>query len=375
MGPLGQDTPIPLELLVAPERLAGLQETYTAALGLAASIIAPGGRRITPETNRRELCTLLCGSDGFRAACRHYDLEAIRVDCPGATIYQTECCRLVDVATPLSVGSSKAATFLSGLVRTTPLAPGEAAAIVDEYFDRDPSLSDREALEDAVRRVPVVDVQVLHATASLLSEFANHIADLAERTLLEGELRETRRRGRSAGHAHRFMVGSLNTLADLAVLEDAGDAHALVVVLARMLRYAADPAPLATIADEVEDALDYLRVREAGLGDVLRCDARVDPGIADLPLPRLCLRTLVDELLWGHLECGEPDVPVVIGARRGRTGAAVEVRARAARAAAPADLSDLRDGLERVLGPGAELTTHDVDGIRCVGIRLPLGEN
>jgi ligand-binding sensor protein len=375
MGSLGQDAPIPLELLVAPERLAGLQETYTAALGLAASIIAPGGRRITPETNRRRLCSLLCASEGFRVSCHHNDLEAIRADGPGATIYRTECCRLVDVAIPLSVGSSKAGTFLSGLVRTAPLAAGEAAAIVDEYLDRDPALSDRVALEDAVRSVPVVDVEVLRATASLLSEFADHIADLAERTLLEGELRETQRRARSASRAHLFMAGSLNTLADLAVLEHAADAHALVVVLARMLRYAADPDPLATIADEVEHALDYLRVRQAGFGDELRYEARLDPAVNDLPLPRLCLRILVDELLRSHLESSEPDVPVTIGARHGRTGVVVEVRVRSGPAGGPAELADMRHGLERVLGPGALLSARDVDGVRCVGIRLPLGDN
>ncbi|MEO8687316.1 MAG: PocR ligand-binding domain-containing protein [Solirubrobacteraceae bacterium] len=369
--------PIELERLVTPERLTGLQRTYTATLGMAASIIAPGGRRITPETNRRRICSLLCTSDELRARCHGNDLKAMEIAGPAATIYTTDCCGLVDVAIPLSVGSTKAATFLSGLVRTAPLDHQGAAAIVDCYLGRGFALPAREELEAALMSVPVVDAAVLQTSATLLSEFANHIADLAARTLLETELRETRRRAMTASRTQSFLAGSLNTLADVAILERAEDAHALVVALAKVSRYAADGRELSTIAEEVEHALDYLQVRQVGLGDLLRFEATVERALDLLTLPRLTVRALVDHLLWRHLEAGQPDRPITITARTEPHGVTIEVTVRSlpSHPTELSELADVRERLTRYHGDGASLSLSAGPGSHCVRLRVPPSHN
>lgn len=368
--------PIELERLVTPERLTGLQRTYTATLGMAASIIAPGGRRITPETNRRRICSLLCTSDELRARCHANDLKAMETLGPAATIYTTDCCGLVDVAIPLSVGSTKAATFLSGLVRTEPLDHEGAAAIVDSYLRRGLVLPAREELEEALMSVPVVDERVLRMSATLLSEFANHIADLAARTLLETELRETRRRAMTASRSETFLAGSLNTLADVAIVERAEDAHALVVALAKVSRYAADGRELSTIAEDVEHALDYLQVRQVGLGDLLRFEAKVETTLQQVAIPRLAVRALVDHLLWRHLEAGT-GCPITITARSAPQAATVDVTVRAL-PSHPTELSELADVRERLMrhhGDGASLTLNADAGSHRVRLRIPLSNN
>ncbi len=365
-----------LESLIAADRLLGLQETYTGPLGIAGSIIAPGGRRITPESNRRRLCSLLCRSEHFQACCGTNDRTACDAAQSEVTIYRTDCCGLTDVAVPLSIGPDRAGTLLFGLVRTAPSTPDEAAELVDGYLARAPDLDDREELEAALAAVPVVDAELLHSSATLLREFADHIADLAARALMESELQEARRRARDTGRAHAFLAAALNTLAELAVIEHADEAHGLVVALARASRYAAAPHDAATIEDEVAHALDCLEIRGCALGDGLRFAARVEPSVEHVLVPRLSVRTLLDELLWRHVEAGM-ERPIQLAAFREHGGAVVEVVAGvlAEHPPALAGGGDLEDRLRRLHGEGCSVESErDGESLRA-RIRVPQGIN
>jgi ligand-binding sensor protein len=364
-----------LENLIAPDRLLGLQETYTGPLGVAGSIVAPGGRRITPESNRRRLCSLLCRSDHFRRCCRDNDQAAGDAAESGVTIYRTECCGLTDVAIPLSIESRRAATLLFGLVRTGPSSPEEVAELVDGYLARAPELADRDALEDALAAVPVVDPALLHASATLLRELADHIADLAARSMLEAELKRARRRARDADRAHSFLSATLNTLAALAIVEHADEAHALVVLLSRASRYAAEDQDVATVAEEIDHTRDYLAIRQAALGEGLQFDVhhRETTGVL---LPRLSIRELVEDLLWRHLEAATGN-PIRLIATRERGNAVIEIVADVA-PGHPTNLAiaaDLRERLRRIHGHGATLAVTTIGESLRARVSVEQGHN
>ncbi len=95
-------------------------------------------------------------------------------------------------------------------------------------------------------------------------------------------------------HPH-FLFNSLNSVLSL-IPEDPARAEALLEKVAALLRFALDAGKsrLIPLADELRIVRDYLDIESARLGDRLRAEVAVDPGLDDWKVPPFALQTLVE---------------------------------------------------------------------------------
>lgn len=135
----------------------------------------------------------------------------------------------------------------------------------------------------------------------VLVEIRDREAALREETL-RAELRALQ-----AQINPHFLFNALNALAEL-THADAAAAETLVQDLSHLLRYSLRSSSSAQVSlgQELEAVDRYLRVESARLGERLRVERRVEPGLEDLPLPGLVFQPLVENAVR-HAVASRPE--------------------------------------------------------------------
>jgi signal transduction histidine kinase len=147
-------------------------------------------------------------------------------------------------------------------------------------------------------------------------------------------------------HPH-FLFNSLNSVLSL-IPEDPARAEALLEKVAALLRFALDAGKsrLIPLSDELRIVRDYLDIESARLGERLRFEVEIEPGLDDWRVPPFALQTLV-----------ENSVRHSIAPRR--TGGALRVKVRRAEGRLELAVWDDGDGFSR-----ASLRTgHGLDNL------------
>ena len=113
------------------------------------------------------------------------------------------------------------------------------------------------------------------------------------RQVTEAELRALR-----AQINPHFLFNSLNTIADL-IVRDPARAETMTVRLAGIFRHvlAQSSRPLTTVSEEIEFLRTYLYIEEVRFADRLQVEIRMDPQVANAPIPSLILQPLVENAL------------------------------------------------------------------------------
>lgn len=167
---------------------------------------------------------------------------------------------------------------------------------------------------------------VLHARAAAAAALR---AAQAESARVQAELAAV-----SSRLNPHFLFNTLNTLLML-LRRDAAAAEDALLAFARLMRYSLDSTRRARVAlrDELDFVRDYLRLEQLRLGERLRVDWQLEPGLDEAEIPPLSLQPLVENAVL-H----------AIAPRR--DGGRVQVR------------SEARDGLLRLAvsddGPGCD---------------------
>ncbi|HLU66271.1 MAG TPA: histidine kinase [Kofleriaceae bacterium] len=147
-------------------------------------------------------------------------------------------------------------------------------------------------------------------------------------------------------HPH-FLFNSLNSVLSLIPAEP-GRAEELLEKIAALLRFAleAGKSSLIPLGDELRIVRDYLDIEAARLGERLRSQVEVEPGLESWPVPPFAVQTLVENSVRHAI------------ARR-RAGGLVRVRGRRAGGRLELSVFDDGDGFTRAaLRPG-----HGIDNL------------
>lgn len=121
---------------------------------------------------------------------------------------------------------------------------------------------------------------------------------------------------RAQVHPH-FLFNTLNTIAAL-IAEDPRAAEDVVTRLADVFRYSLASATNETgrFGDELEFLRAYLAIERARLGDRLRFEERVEPGLESVPVPGLLFQPLVENAVRHAAADREAGGTVRLEARR-----------------------------------------------------------
>ncbi len=111
-----------------------------------------------------------------------------------------------------------------------------------------------------------------------------------------------------------FLFNSMNTIASLA-RSDPPKTEQVVEDLAEVFRATLAKRDRLTLAEELELARSYLRIEQLRLGDRLRIDWQIDPGVEQLVVPALTLQPLVENAVYHGIESLADGGVITIAAR------------------------------------------------------------
>ncbi len=137
------------------------------------------------------------------------------------------------------------------------------------------------------------------AIETLRSSLDDTRRQLQERELREARLVQAKAEAELAALRSRidphFLFNTLNSIASL-IREDPARAEEATLQLSSLFRYAlqAHRQPVVTLAEELEVVRRYLDIERLRLGDRLSVEIDVEPGLAQLEVPPLCLQPLVE---------------------------------------------------------------------------------
>lgn len=301
--------------VIDTKTLQEIQDKFAEVTGLAAIIADQEGRAITLPSRFSDLCQRIRSTELGRQGCSESDAAAGLEAAKSLRTYTHRChAGLLDLAAPIIVDEMYAGCVLCGQVLMERPSEVEIKRMVNRAVEI--GIPEEEWLR-GISRIGVVSESNLRAAGDLLQVIANYIVGLGVSTItqnrltdeirarieLEKTLREMELKVLQAQVNPHFLFNTLNTIARLALFENAPSTLGLAYALSKILRYSLSKIDqLVPVKDEISHVKDYLMIQEARFGDRIRAEYHIDPRILDSPIPILTLQPLVENAIVHGLE-------------------------------------------------------------------------
>ncbi|WP_410514579.1 PocR ligand-binding domain-containing protein [Paenibacillus sp. BR2-3] len=169
----------------------------------------------------------------------------------------------------------------------------------------------------AIEQIPVVSLQYLEDCISFYTFIANYIAEISMKKIVQEKfLKESRenlnleRKAKAMEFKQlqaqinpHFLFNTLNTVARMALLEDAPETEELIYTLSDLLRYnLKNIEEFPRIRSEMDAIRRYLYIQTLRYNDRIRYEIDVDPDILDYRIPSMVLQPLVENSFVHGLE-------------------------------------------------------------------------
>ncbi len=300
-----------------------VQEVTGKVTGLSVIVLDAGGNPVPDQGTPSSLCRRLRRDKIFSPVCRSSDRYAVEQALAARGPFIHFCaCGLIRAVIPLFAGGACQGFFSIGQVRcdnapgTTPnleyLSGGEPGREARnrhfrEMLDLTPTYDYGYFcyVTDTVATVVNAIAASTSAHESRTRELENDRAALEERvTRLERDLNVARS---SLAHWKSrlnldFLVNVLNSVASLAIIEDAPRTNEMCALFAEHLRhYLTAERNFVPLGDELEAASRYLAMQKIRFGDMLEYSINAAENVAPLRAPAQVLLPFVENALLNGL--------------------------------------------------------------------------
>ncbi|WP_371381611.1 PocR ligand-binding domain-containing protein [Sporomusa aerivorans] len=295
--------------------LQEIQDKFSEATGLAAVIVDSGGQPVTEPSNFTRLCNLIRSTPEGLSRCMGSD------DCGGRMAAQQLCpsvyrCHsgLIDLGAPIRLNQQHLGGFLAGQV----LLPQDGAEVAGDVLNRLQDLKlDDAAILDMLAEIRVVPEERVKAAADLLYIMTNYIVEIAMANIaqqqlmnelkakadLEKVLREAELKALQSQVNPHFLFNTLNTIARLALLENAPRTQEVVYALSDLLRNnLRNIDEMVTVGEEVEYIKNYLLIQKMRFGDRIQTEINIPASLLEQKIPVMTLQPLVENAIIHGLE-------------------------------------------------------------------------
>jgi two-component system, LytTR family, sensor kinase len=295
--------------------LQEIQDKFSDATGLAAVIVDSAGQPVTTPSNFTRLCDLIRSTPQGLSRCMGSD------DCGGRMAASQLCpsvyrCHagLIDLGAPISINQQHLGGFLAGQV----ILPEDGGNIANEVLNGVADLNlDQVAILDMLAEIRVVPEERAKAAADLLYIMTNYIveiamANIAQKQLmdelkakadLEKVLRETELKALQSQVNPHFLFNTLNTIARLALLEEAPRTQEVVYALSDLLRNnLRNIDEMVTVDEEVQYIKNYLLIQKMRFGDRIQATIKIPELLLEQKIPVMTLQPLVENAIIHGLE-------------------------------------------------------------------------
>jgi LytS/YehU family sensor histidine kinase len=313
---------------------------------------------------------------------------------------------LIDCAAPIIINGMYLGSVLGGQV----LLKGEKNrdAMDVERISKQFDIS-LDVLKVAVEFIPVISREELQDSVECYSLLASYIDQIGgnrlaqeqllieakEKLLLEQKARQMKFKNIYDQIQPHFLFNTLNSIARMALLENAAQTEELIYNLSDLLRYNlkhADNFP--RIRDEVSNIKKYLYIQSLSYSDRIAYEMDIDEAIMDYRIPSMILQPIVENSMVHGLETKkeggkiqitgrlvskyELEIKVIDNGRGMKSDVLELIRQMGERSNANLGIGLLNtyDRLKYYFGDRGRLTIESApDAGTCVSIRIPCGQS
>ncbi|AOY77132.1 sensor histidine kinase [Clostridium formicaceticum] len=295
--------------------LTDIQSRLAKLVDVPTIIVDPKGNPVSEISNFTPFCKLIRSSPKGSKKCIACDAEAGLIAVEKKTPRTYTChAGLIDCVSPIIVNGHFLGSVLGGQVLIDGEQTRDAIDIkgISKKFEIPIDL-----LEKSLEFIPVVSREYLQNYVDFYNFLANQIAQMGiHRLTQEKLLKESREKLqleqqakkmelktiRAQIHPH-FLFNTLNTIARMALIEDAPKTEELIYQLSNLLRYnLKNVEDLPRIRDEITNIKRYLSIQTFRYSDRISYEIDIDESIMEYRIPSMILQPIVENSMIHGLE-------------------------------------------------------------------------
>jgi len=300
-----------LNELINIEALQGIQDKFADATGLAAVIVNREGIPVTKPSNFTSFCSTVRLCDKGFQKCKLSDSEG-GINAKERGKPDPYVCEhgLIDVAAPIILENSFIGTILCGQIISEEEGREKTLQRVKERV-KDYEI-DFEILKEKFNDVEVLPRERIVAAAEFLSLSANYIAKMGLANIYQQELiEESRNRRELEKHLRtkqlkilqsqvnpHFLFNVLNSIARLALIEDAQETENVTYALSDLLRYSLrNIEEIVSLEEELNCVKDYIVIQKKRYRDQFKFEIDIAKHLYEINIPLLSIQPLIENAI------------------------------------------------------------------------------
>lgn len=305
------------------EVLQEIQDRFAEATGLAAITVDYMGKPITKYSNFSRFCMLFRKNKECNGGClrsdAHGGIEAARSGKP--YIYKCHT-GLIDFAIPIIIEDQYLGAILGGQVK---LEDDEEVELDQITSKSSKAWKEDEELVKAYEEIKPIQNNKLQAAADMMFVITNYFVEkglvnliqeelnkkslelmeeIKIRAELEKSLKVSEIKSLQAQMNPHFLFNVLNTIARLALLENAVTTEEIVFSFAELLRYTLknNSTKLVNLQGEIQYIQNYLKIQAMRLGERLKYTIEVEDETKNTMVPFMMLQPIVENAINHGIE-------------------------------------------------------------------------
>ncbi len=307
-----------LKDMVDTEALQQIQDRFSETTKFGAVISDHRGNPITEYSMFSPICQMIRNHPEGMLRCQKSDEELGYETGEGGDVCFHYChAGLIDLAAPIVVNGKYLGVALCGQVLCDSLNQEEARRRFDRCVD-DLGLN-RDLMEEYYSRIPVVTYERVEEVAGLLQIIGSHIVELGINRLnqqiineinmsiveehkarleLEQSLKQSELKSLESTVNPHFLFNALNTIARLAMIEDAPQTEEMTYALAELLRHnLRKVGTCVPFREELEYCNRYIQVQKVRFADRFEVTQNISEDALNAMIPAMTLQPLIENTL------------------------------------------------------------------------------
>ncbi|MGG5461379.1 sensor histidine kinase [Clostridium sp. B9] len=300
-----------------------IQDDIAKATEFAIVTVDYMGIPVTEHSRCSEFCKLIRKKKEFSKLCEKCDsrggLEAARE----GSFYIYKCHRgLVDVAVPIIIEGQYLGSVMVGQVLVDNEENYNLEEVLTNTLEYD--VKEKEEILEAYNKIPVLSFEKIKSVSEMMSHVSNYIVEeallkrtqneiykknieiaKAERTKfeLEEEYKACQLKALQSQINPHFLFNVLNSIASLAIIEDAPKTQEVIYNLSYILRYTLKKAnKIVRLDEEINHVKAYLEIQKVRFGDRIKYNLDFNENDINVQIPFMALQVFVENAVLHGIE-------------------------------------------------------------------------
>lgn len=300
-----------------------IQDDIAKATEFAMITVDYKGIPVTKHSRCSEFCKLIREQKEFSKLCEKCDsrggLEAAREGC----FYIYKCHRgLVDVAVPIIIDGQYLGAVMVGQVLIMNEDDYNLEEVLTQKLEYNSQVKDQ--ILEAYEKIPVLSFDKIKAVSEMMSHVSNYIVEeaLLKRTQneiytknieiaraersklqLEEEYKACQLKALQSQINPHFLFNVLNSIASLAIIEEAPKTQEVIYNLSYILRYTLKKAnKIVRLSEEINHVKAYLEIQKVRFGERIQYNIDFNEEDSNVQIPFMALQVFVENSVLHGIE-------------------------------------------------------------------------